>query len=179
MGNPDKYLDIEPVFNDKGVPVPPFTDSDAANRLVGRDANALLIGIVLDQQISSTKAFAGPYELKRRLGHLNPRKIAAMPEDQFLAAMSRKPAIHRFPNSMGKRVQQACQVLVDDYKGNAANITQMLVGGLKSGAGYAGCRSIKELQKKAKFIKITAPGIRESHVHDVIITKEAPNYHLD
>ena len=65
------------------------------------------------------------------------------------------------------------------YKGNAANITQMLVGGLKSGAGYAGCRSIKELQTKAKFIKITAPGIRESHVHDVIITKEAPNYHLD
>lgn len=65
------------------------------------------------------------------------------------------------------------------YKGNAAKITQMLVGGLKSGAGYAGCRSIKELQAKAKFIKITAPGIRESHVHDVIITKEAPNYHLD
>ncbi len=122
MGNPDKYLDIAPVFNDKGVPVPPFTDNDAANRLVGRDANALLIGIVLDQQISSAKAFAGPYELKRRLGHLNPRKIAAMPEDEFLAAMSQKPAIHRFPNSMGKRVQQACQVLVDDYKGNAANI---------------------------------------------------------
>lgn len=65
------------------------------------------------------------------------------------------------------------------YKGNAANIVQILVGGLKSGAGYAGCRTIKELQKKAKFIKITAPGIRESHVHDVIITKEAPNYHLD
>jgi len=55
----------------------------------------------------------------------------------------------------------------------------MLVGGLKSGSGYAGCRTIKELQTKAKFIKITAPGIRESHVHDVIITKEAPNYHLD
>ncbi len=65
------------------------------------------------------------------------------------------------------------------YKGSAASIAQMLVGGLKSGAGYAGCRSIKELQLKAKFIKITAPGIRESHVHDVIITKEAPNYHLD
>ena len=65
------------------------------------------------------------------------------------------------------------------YKGTAAKITHMLVGGLKSGAGYAGCRSIKELQTKAKFIKITAPGIRESHVHDVIITKEAPNYHLD
>lgn len=65
------------------------------------------------------------------------------------------------------------------FKGSAATITQMLVGGLKSGTGYAGCRSIKELQTKAKFIKITASGIRESHVHDVVITKEAPNYHLD
>jgi len=65
------------------------------------------------------------------------------------------------------------------YKGSAATIVQMLVGGLKAGTGYAGCRSIKDLQSKAKFIKITAPGIRESHVHDVVITKEAPNYHLD
>jgi len=55
----------------------------------------------------------------------------------------------------------------------------MMVGGLKAGMGYAGCSSIKDLQKKAKFIKITSAGIRESHVHDVIITKEAPNYHLD
>ncbi len=65
------------------------------------------------------------------------------------------------------------------YKGNAADIIQMLVGGLKSGMGYAGTRTIKNLQDNGKFIKITAPGIRESHVHDVIITKEAPNYHLD
>jgi IMP dehydrogenase len=65
------------------------------------------------------------------------------------------------------------------YKGSAATIVHMLVGGLKAGTGYAGCRSIQELQIKAKFIKITAPGIRESHVHDVVITKEAPNYHLD
>lgn len=65
------------------------------------------------------------------------------------------------------------------YKGSAANIVLMMVGGLKSGMGYAGCKNIKELQSKAKFIKITAAGIRESHVHDVIITKEAPNYRLD
>jgi IMP dehydrogenase len=65
------------------------------------------------------------------------------------------------------------------YKGSAATIIHMLVGGLKAGIGYAGCRSIQELQTKAKFINITAPGIRESHVHDVVITKEAPNYHLD
>jgi len=55
----------------------------------------------------------------------------------------------------------------------------MMVGGLKAGMGYAGCRSIEELQKKAKFIRITSAGLREGHVHDVMITKEAPNYHLD
>jgi IMP dehydrogenase len=65
------------------------------------------------------------------------------------------------------------------FKGSAANILQMMVGGLKAGMGYAGCRTIEELQTKAKFIQITAAGVRESHVHDVIITKEAPNYQLD
>lgn len=65
------------------------------------------------------------------------------------------------------------------YKGYVANIIQMMVEGLKAGMGYAGCKTILELQKKAKFIKISAAGVRESHVHDVIITKEAPNYRLD
>jgi len=65
------------------------------------------------------------------------------------------------------------------YKGSAAHIIQMMVGGLKAGMGYAGCKTIKDLQTKAKFIKITPSGFRESHVHDVIITKEAPNYHVD
>jgi IMP dehydrogenase len=65
------------------------------------------------------------------------------------------------------------------FKGSAANILQMMVGGLKAGMGYAGCRRIEELQTKAKFIQVTAAGVRESHVHDVIITKEAPNYQLD
>ncbi len=65
------------------------------------------------------------------------------------------------------------------YKGSlSANIFQ-LVGGLKAGMGYVGCRTLKELRKKAKFIKISAAGMRESHVHDVIITKEAPNYQLE
>ena len=54
-------------------------------------------------------------------------------------------------------------------------VTQ-LVGGLRSGMGYTGCKSIGELQTNAKFVRITSAGLRESHVHDVIITKEAPNY---
>jgi len=65
------------------------------------------------------------------------------------------------------------------YKGSVANIIQMMGGGLKAGMGYAGCKTLEEMQKKAAFIKITSSGIRESHVHDVIITKEAPNYRLD
>ena len=55
----------------------------------------------------------------------------------------------------------------------------MLVGGLKAGMGYAGCRTIEELKAKATFIKITQASLKESHVHDVVITQEAPNYHLD
>ena len=65
------------------------------------------------------------------------------------------------------------------HKGSAANIIRMMVGGLKSGMGYTGCATIQDLQTKARFIKITASGMRESHVHDVVITKEAPNYLLD
>ncbi len=65
------------------------------------------------------------------------------------------------------------------YKGSVVHIIQMMVEGLKAGMGYAGCKTIIQLQKKAKFIKISAAGVRESHVHDVIITKEAPNYRLD
>ena len=65
------------------------------------------------------------------------------------------------------------------YRGSLqANIFQ-LVGGLKAGMGYCGCRTLDELREKARFVKITASGIRESHVHDVIITKEAPNYRME
>src|SRR5215211_8270236 len=65
------------------------------------------------------------------------------------------------------------------YKGTVAEMVTQLVGGLRSGMGYTGCRSIEELQTKAKFVRITSAGLRESHVHDVIITKEAPNYRLE
>ena len=64
-------------------------------------------------------------------------------------------------------------------KGSAFHIIDMMVGGLKSGMGYAGCGTIPDLQERAKFIKVTASGMKESHVHDVVITKEAPNYYLD
>ncbi|MBP6003061.1 MAG: IMP dehydrogenase [Pyrinomonadaceae bacterium] len=65
------------------------------------------------------------------------------------------------------------------YKGSVAEMVTQLVGGLRSGMGYTGCKSIAELQTDAKFVRITSAGLRESHVHDVIITKEAPNYRIE
>ena len=65
------------------------------------------------------------------------------------------------------------------YQGSLAEVVTQLLGGVKAGMGYVGCRNIDELQKKARFIRITNAGLKESHVHDVIITKEAPNYRLD
>jgi IMP dehydrogenase len=65
------------------------------------------------------------------------------------------------------------------YKGQATETIYQLVGGLRSGMGYVGCGTVKELQQKARFVQISAAGYKESHVHDVIITKEAPNYQVD
>src|SRR2546429_383742 len=65
------------------------------------------------------------------------------------------------------------------YRGTLAEMVTQLVGGLRSGMGYTGCRAIKEFQEKTRFLRVTAAGLRESHVHDVVITKEAPNYRLE
>jgi IMP dehydrogenase len=65
------------------------------------------------------------------------------------------------------------------YKGPLSQSIYQLIGGLRASMGYTGCRSIEELREKARFIKISSAGLRESHVHDVIITKEAPNYRME
>ena len=65
------------------------------------------------------------------------------------------------------------------YRGSLSDTIYQLVGGLRAGMGYLGCRNIEELQNKPKFVQITPAGLQESHVHDVIITKEAPNYRVE
>ena len=62
------------------------------------------------------------------------------------------------------------------FKGNLENVVTQLVGGLRSGMGLTGCASIGDLHSKAQFVRVTAAGLKESHAHDVMITKEAPNY---
>ena len=122
MGNPEMYVDLTPEFTDAGTPVIKFTNDEDANELLANDPNALLIAIVLDQQITTNKAFCGPRDLKQRLGHLDPARIAGMDEDEFLTVFREKPAIHRFPASMGKRVQAACATVRDEYDNSADNI---------------------------------------------------------
>jgi IMP dehydrogenase len=78
----------------------------------------------------------------------------------------------------GKLVPEGIEGRVP-YKGLLAELIYQLVGGLRAGMGYCGCQNIRELQERATFLRVTSAGLRESHVHDVIITKEAPNYRLE
>jgi len=100
-----------------------LTSDPEADRLLTEDDNALLIGMVLDQQVPMEKAFSGPLVIAQRMGgKLYVAAVAAMPEDEFVVLCSRPPAIHRFPAAMAKRVRQLCQVLTEEYDGEASNI---------------------------------------------------------
>jgi uncharacterized HhH-GPD family protein len=103
--------------------VPPkalfFTDDPKACELLARDPFALLVGFAIDQQVTVQKAFAGPYVLKERAGTLDPKKLAKL---DLTEAFSATPAIHRFPGSMAKRVEELARVVAEDYGGDAARI---------------------------------------------------------
>jgi uncharacterized HhH-GPD family protein len=91
-----------------------------ADKLLAESPFALLVGMVLDQQIPLERAFAGPKTIADRAGGLDPAEIADYDPDKFAALCSEKPAIHRFPGSMAKRIQALAQIVVDDYDGEAA-----------------------------------------------------------
>ena len=95
-----------------------------------------------------------------------------------LGAMAQGSSDRYAQESSGKLVPEGIEARVP-YKGSLSDLVYQLVGGLRAGMGYCGCADIAELQTKARFLRITAAGLRESHVHDVIITKEAPNYRLE
>jgi IMP dehydrogenase len=84
----------------------------------------------------------------------------------------------KLENGRGKLVPEGIEARVP-YKGTVEAMIHQLVGGLRSGMGYCGVDTIEGLQSKAKFVRVSSAGLKESHVHDVIITKEAPNYRLE
>jgi uncharacterized HhH-GPD family protein len=96
-----------------------FTDSDEANALIASDPMALLVGFALDQQVTVQKAFAGPLALKERLGSIDPATLASA---DLEPVFREKPAIHRFPGSMARRVHDLAVYVRDEYDGHAERV---------------------------------------------------------
>ena len=159
-----------------GVPV----IADGGIRFSGDIVKALAAGahsVMIGSLFAGTEESPGEtilyqgrtYKLYRGMGSLE-----AMREREG----SRNRYFQDDEESAGKLVPEGIEGRVP-YKGSLAVISAQMVGGLKAGMGYTGCRTLAELRTKAKFIRVTAAGLRENHVHDVIITKEAPNYRLE
>jgi uncharacterized HhH-GPD family protein len=123
-----------------------FTDSDEANALIASDPMALLIGFALDQQVTVEKAFAGPLALRERLGSLDARVLA----DADLEPLFReKPAIHRFPGSMAKRVHELAVHVRDEYGGEAAGVWTEATDGQELRANIAALPGFGEMKIKS------------------------------
>ncbi|MGW6008732.1 HhH-GPD-type base excision DNA repair protein [Streptomyces sp. NPDC055210] len=122
-----------------------------ADELLGRSPLAALVGMLLDQQVPMEWAFAGPYTIARRLGgdDLDAHEIAAYEPEAFAALLSTKPAVHRYPGSMAKRIQQLCQYLVEHYDGDAAKVWEGADPGTGTDAG-AGAPTGAELLRRLK-----------------------------
>ena len=99
-----------------------FTGNDQADALLAEEPIALLIGFALDQQVTVPTAFVGPFKLKERFGTLDARAIAQADPSDLEAIFREKPAIHRFPGSMAKRVQELAAVIDDEYDGRAERV---------------------------------------------------------
>ena len=100
-----------------------FITGDArADALLNRDGTALLIGMLLDQQVPMEWAFTGPATIEARLGHLDAGRIASMDVDDFVAVCCSKPAIHRFPASLGRRIHELCRMLTERYHGDGSEV---------------------------------------------------------
>ena len=152
-----------PLISDGGVKF-----SGDITKAIAAGADSVMIGSLLagtDESPGETILYQGrTFKSYRGMG-----SIGAMPQgssDRYSQAAN------------GKLVPEGIEGRVP-YKGPLAELSYQLVGGLRAGMGYCGCRTIKELQEQARFLRLTVAGLRESHVHDVIITKEAPNYRLE
>ena len=104
------------------MPTLHLAQDKAADALLSKDPLALLLGMLLDQQFPMEAAFAGPWKLKDRLGHLDLQRLAEIDLEELTAAMRQPPVVHRYPASMAGRVQALCRIVVDTYGGDAAAI---------------------------------------------------------
>ncbi|WP_455353090.1 HhH-GPD-type base excision DNA repair protein [Streptomyces sp. SYSU K217416] len=141
-----------------------------ADALLGRSPLAALVGMLLDQQVPMEWAFSGPYTIARRMGadDLDAHRIAAEDPEAFVALLSEKPAVHRYPGSMAKRVQQLCQFLVEHYDGNARTVWEGVADGrelldrLKALPGFGQQKAQIFLALLGKQFGVQPPGWREA-----------------
>lgn len=128
----------------------PVTGDPDADRLLVRDPLALVLGMLLDQQVPMEWAFRGPATLADRLGGLDARAIAAMDPEDLVAVFCEKPALHRYPASMARRAHELCAFVVERYDGDAGRIWK----GVRSGdALYARVRELPGYgDEKAKIL---------------------------
>ncbi|MGW0698036.1 HhH-GPD-type base excision DNA repair protein [Streptomyces sp. NPDC002867] len=141
-----------------------------ADALLGRSPLAALVGMLLDQQIPMEWAFTGPFTIAQRLGadDLDAAQIAAYDPDAFGELLRQKPAVHRYPASMAKRVQELCQFLVDEYDGDASAVWRDAASGaellarLKALPGYGEQKAQIFLALLGKQYGITPEGWREA-----------------
>jgi uncharacterized HhH-GPD family protein len=127
----------------------PFTGDVEADRLLAEDPLALLIGFALDQQVTVQKAFSGPAELKRRLGHLDAARIAGMDPAALDAVFRERPALHRFPGAMAGKVQALAAAIARDYGNDAGRVWSEAADGRDLQARLLGLPGIGEMKAKA------------------------------
>ncbi len=137
-------------------PALPFTGDPVADSLLATDSLALLIGMLLDQQVPMEKAFHSPYDLKERLGgRLEAAQIAAMDPDELAGLFAERPALHRFPGSMAARTQELCRKLVEDYDGRAEDVWATAADGQELFANLTALPGFGE-QKARIFVALLA-----------------------
>jgi uncharacterized HhH-GPD family protein len=154
------------------VPKLQLAQDPAADALLSADPFALLVGMVLDQQIPLEVAFAGPKKIADRMGSFDAATIADYDPDKFAALCSERPAVHRFPGSMAKRIQALAHIIVDDYGGDAAALWTAgnpdgpeLLRRLKALPGFGEQKARIFLALLGKQYAVTPKGWREAAGH--------------
>ena len=127
----------------------PYTGEAEADALLAADPMALLIGFVLDQQVSVQKAFSGPLELRRRVNTIDAAELAAMDPADLEAAFRERPALHRFPGNMAKRTQAMCSAVAETYGDDPARIWNEAADGPDLERRLLALPGIGEMKSKA------------------------------
>jgi uncharacterized HhH-GPD family protein len=149
----------------------PFTGDPEADRLLAEDPFALLIGFALDQQVTVQKAFSGPADLKRRLGHLDAAKIAAMDPSELDAIFRERPALHRFPGAMAGKVQALAAAIANEYGDDAGRVWREATDGPDLERRLLGLPGIGEMKAKSLIAVLGQRfGVRPPRYEDVAPT---------